>query len=176
MYRVHCWFQIDYEPRLEAFWKVGGFNPDEETYSKRKKDKKDTEKEAKKLAYKNEIANEKIVEPDEPVDHWIQYFGTPILQLRHNLPLLPLAQLPQLSSKGENEERKGESEEISGQAPVVYEVTSYKYDPTYFGYEFDLMHGTNIPGKNCVIFILIACTVFVYNTVLNLVCESFSFG
>lgn len=131
--------EIDYEPRLEAFWKVGGFYPDQETYNKRKKDKEDAEKEAKKMVLKKENIK-KPVEPDELVDYWIQYFGTPILQLRHSLPLLPLAQLPQLSSKGENAQVPSE------QTPTVYEVTSHKYDPTFYGYQFDLKHGTNIPG------------------------------
>lgn len=130
--------EIDYEPRLEAFWKVGGFHPDDETYNKRKKDKKDAEKEAKKSILKKEIDSTKFVEPDESVDHWIQYFGTPILQLRHSLPLRPLVQLPQLSSESDPA--------TSGQTPVVHEVTEYKYDPNFYGFQSDLRHGTNIPG------------------------------
>lgn len=132
--------EIDYEPRMEAFWKVGGFHPDEETCNKRKKDKKDAEKEAKKSIPPKEVDRTKIVEPDEPVDHWIQYFGTPILQLRHSLPLRPLVQLPQSSSKGESEQA------APVQAPLVHEVTAYKYDPSFYGFKSDLRHGTNIPG------------------------------
>jgi len=62
---------VDYKPRLEAFWLVGGFHPSEEMIEEREKEKKTLTDEEKKA----------------PVEHWIQYLGRPSIQVRSSLPL-----------------------------------------------------------------------------------------
>ncbi|XP_012281803.1 28S ribosomal protein S30, mitochondrial [Orussus abietinus] len=61
--------QVDYEPRIEAFWKVGGIVPTKGSRSAK-------------------INNEFLKEyADMPIDRWFQYNGNPLLQLRHEFPL-----------------------------------------------------------------------------------------
>ena len=60
---------IDHDPRIEAFWFVGGIPPP--TVIKDLKRRAGIQK-----AYLN-----------DPVDRPVQYIGCPILQMRHNLPL-----------------------------------------------------------------------------------------
>lgn len=118
--------QIDFEPRLEAFWRVGGFFPDQETYNERKKDKEDHEKELKQ----NRFAKRKFEEePEDVVGHFIQYFGHPVLQLRGTKPLKPFSvdSLP---------------------LPDLSKVPAVRYDPGFYGLEKQRRHGTNIPGKS----------------------------
>nr|CAD7459808.1 unnamed protein product [Timema tahoe] len=108
--------QVDYEPRLESFWSLGGLAPPEAT-RKSKLGCKWTKDRA-----------------DEPVDRFIQYcvvcvqyLGSPILQLRHEQPLPPLVD----HSEGENPE---------------LEVPLFTLDPRTDGFFQDHRHGTNIPG------------------------------
>ncbi|KAG8225414.1 hypothetical protein J437_LFUL004614 [Ladona fulva] len=63
--------EVDYHPRLEAYWVAGGMEP---TYM--------TRKAKKNFAFMKEYA-------DLPEDRHIQYVGNPILQLRHAEPLPP---------------------------------------------------------------------------------------
>nr|CAD7593458.1 unnamed protein product [Timema genevievae] len=100
---------VDYEPRLESFWSLGGLAPPEAT-RKSKLGCKWTKDRA-----------------DEPVDRFIQYLGSPILQLRHEQPLPPLVD----HSEGENPE---------------LEVPLFTLDPRTDGFFQDHRHGTNIPG------------------------------
>uniref|UniRef100_A0A0P5S287 28S ribosomal protein S30, mitochondrial n=1 Tax=Daphnia magna TaxID=35525 RepID=A0A0P5S287_9CRUS len=61
---------IDLKPRLEAFWSLGGIEPDKLLRKCRENDK----------------LNNKI-KADEPMDRPIQYYGSPCLNLRHSKPL-----------------------------------------------------------------------------------------
>lgn len=61
---------VDYEPRVEAFWSVGGFHPSPDVYNERKENKDLSEEER-----------------EEKVEHWMQYLGQPAVQVRHALPL-----------------------------------------------------------------------------------------
>lgn len=61
--------EVDFEPRLEASWWMGGINPSNSLRKYRKSVK----------FLKNCV--------DETVDLSIQYFGQPIMHLRHKHPL-----------------------------------------------------------------------------------------
>ncbi|XP_071449640.1 large ribosomal subunit protein mL65 [Hetaerina americana] len=67
--------QVDYEPRIEAFWAAGGMEPSYSTWKSRKN-----------IEWLSSLA-------DDPVDRYIQYEGFPILQVRHPLPLPPVVDL-----------------------------------------------------------------------------------
>lgn len=128
--------QVDFEPRIEAFWRVGGFHPDQETYDKRSKDVEVHKKELKN----NRFAKRKIEEePDDTVGHFIQYLGHPVLQLRHEKPLKPLEPRPVST----NSEEQGELRE-----PNLTHIPVSKYDPGFYGLEKIRRHGTNIPGRS----------------------------
>ncbi|KAK9506160.1 hypothetical protein O3M35_008145 [Rhynocoris fuscipes] len=105
---------VDYEPRLEAFWMVGSFEPSEDVYQERKNKKVDDE------------------ELNSTVDHWIQYFGAPVIQLRHQLPLPSLE--TQLIT---------EYNDSTNIPPIPIENS----DPSLnYGIECNRRHGTSIPG------------------------------
>jgi len=128
--------EIDFEPRIEAFWRVGGFYPDDETYNERLKDKETHKKELKN----NRHAKRKIQEePEDLVGHFIQYVGTPVLQLRHSLPLRPL----ELKSQPEP---STEQEADVTRDPDLKQVPVLRYDPGFYDLEKIRRHGTNIPG------------------------------
>lgn len=104
---------MDYDPRVEAFWSVGGFHPSPEVYNERKENDDLTEEEREEL-----------------VEHWIQYIGSPIVQMRSALPLdvLDTSSLP--------------DSDVSETVPM------FSYDPTLtFNIEQERRHGTNIPGS-----------------------------
>ncbi|KAG8324387.1 structural constituent of ribosome [Homalodisca vitripennis] len=133
--------EIDFEPRIEAFWRVGGFHPDQQTYDERKKDKEDHEKELKT----NRFAKRKIKEePDDLVGHFIQYIGQPILQLRSSRPLRPLE--PRLSSTSTTAIEEGVTSVKPHLTPDLSQVPVLRYDPGFYGLEKIRRHGTNIPG------------------------------
>ncbi|KAF7392931.1 hypothetical protein HZH66_008764 [Vespula vulgaris] len=67
--------QTDFEPRVEAFWFVGGIDPPGLKIKARKK-----------IHWMREYAY-------DPVDIPIQYYGKSILQSRHNLPLKEIMSL-----------------------------------------------------------------------------------
>lgn len=143
-------FQTDYDPRLEAFWKVGNFYPDNETYEKRKEELEKQRDEKKKKILKTKDPKEII--PEEYVEHWIQYFGEPCIQLRHILPLSPLVHAPLKIIDSEKTLDKGETvekEEIvdNTKQDLVLPVPKHRYDPGYYGFQQEKRHGTNIPGK-----------------------------
>uniref|UniRef100_A0A069DZ91 Putative 28s ribosomal protein s30 mitochondrial n=1 Tax=Panstrongylus megistus TaxID=65343 RepID=A0A069DZ91_9HEMI len=105
---------VDYKPRLEAFWMVGSFHPSETVFKKRK---------------------DKGLNDDEcsdPVDHWIQYFGSPVVQLRNQNPL---SQLETQHLKDYNEPSN------TMIVPLENSDPSLKY-----GILFERRHGTSIPG------------------------------
>ncbi|XP_049871631.1 39S ribosomal protein S30, mitochondrial [Pectinophora gossypiella] len=76
--------QVDYDPRHEAFWFVGGTDVPRNVYQWRKK---------------YPFLKDRI---DEPVDRPVQYKGSPIIAVRSHLPLKPI--LPY--SEAENPEFK----------------------------------------------------------------------
>lgn len=61
--------EIDYDPRVEAFWVVGGIESPQSV-----------------LRFKRKIEWHKPYAED-PIDRYFQYVGEPCLQLRHELPL-----------------------------------------------------------------------------------------
>ncbi|XP_076620964.1 mitochondrial ribosomal protein S30 [Colletes latitarsis] len=67
--------EIDFEPRVEAFWFAGGIEPSILTRKSKLNSTKD-----------ETIAN-------EPIDIPVQYIGSPILQLRHQFPLKEIISL-----------------------------------------------------------------------------------
>lgn len=67
--------QIDYEPRVEAFWFAGGIDPPTIIRKIRANSK-----------YQKAYA-------DDPVNMPVQYLGSPILQLRHQFPLKEIVPL-----------------------------------------------------------------------------------
>lgn len=106
---------MDYEPRQEAFWCVGGFHPSDEEYNKRKENEK--------------LSEEEI---NEKVDHWIQYLGSPVIQVRHTFPL------DTLDTNAINSEQEEK---------YLNAVFTECYDPSLtYGFELDRRYGTNIPG------------------------------
>ncbi|KAM3965531.1 mitochondrial ribosomal protein S30 [Aphomia sociella] len=76
--------QVDYEPRHEAFWFVGGVDVPTSVLKWRKQ----------YLWLKDRI--------DEPIDRPVQYLGTPFLAMRSRLPLRPIVEY----SEAENPEFK----------------------------------------------------------------------
>lgn len=67
--------QTDYEPRIEAFWFVGGVNPPSNIINIRKS-----------IKWMKDYV-------DDPVDLGIQYLGQPVLYLRHEFPLKEIISL-----------------------------------------------------------------------------------
>lgn len=101
--------EVDFNPRVETFWFAGGIEHPSL---------------AKILTSKRKRHNELL---NNPVDVPVQYLGSPILQLRHQLPLKEIvpfseAQNPDLS------------------------IPQYKLDPRTIGYHYSRRHATSIPG------------------------------
>lgn len=61
--------EVDHEPRVEAFWAVGGMEP------------------PKSIVYKKQKSRDLKEYAEDPIDRHFQYFGEPCLQLRHAQPL-----------------------------------------------------------------------------------------
>jgi len=61
--------EVDFEPRLEASWFMGGLNPSSSIQKFRKS-----------IKFLNDFI-------DDPVDLPVQYIGEPVMHLRHKLPL-----------------------------------------------------------------------------------------
>lgn len=161
--------QVDYEPRLEAFWRVGGF------YA--------TATDCKLRKEKN--IHESLIE--DPIDRFFQYFGKPILQLRSKIPLpaLPKIKLSQnkrvedvnesketfisdsknVNSEISNDEKGKNSEKVdvgkfTNELSTVdshdmaevnknyfYPLQQYRYQPdVYLEIPRERMHGSVIPG------------------------------
>ena len=150
--------QVDFDPRLEAFWRVGGFHPTKEDRELRK---------AKQLA-------EFMI--DAPIDRFFQYFGSPLLQLRSKLPLSALPELnwqvpadvedetsassellssseqPSLEKEPSLPESEAVAKSEDGNEAVeeshIYPLQSYRYRPdTYLQIKRERIHGAVIPGK-----------------------------
>ncbi|XP_050425346.1 28S ribosomal protein S30, mitochondrial [Adelges cooleyi] len=112
--------QVDYEPRIEAFWNVHGFAATKEDEEMRKK------------------KNEPEENLKDPVDRWIHYFGQPTIQIRHKLPLpiLPTNKLTVATSQSSGSDKFQE-----------YDVPNYDYDPKiYLKLPYERRHGVSIPG------------------------------
>ncbi|XP_049938706.1 39S ribosomal protein S30, mitochondrial [Schistocerca serialis cubense] len=102
--------QVDFEPRVEAFWFVGGMEP-----SRRQR----KGREGMKFLTKEDV--------ERPADRPVQYFGSPVLQLRHELPL-PVVDTEKLQPEG------------------VSSIEHFQFDPRVLGYGFTHQNGTTIPG------------------------------
>ena len=100
--------QMDIEPRNEAFWFFGGLETPYETVR------------ARKGHWAKEWS-------DEPINQCIQYYGNPVLQVRHNLPLKEIMPLK-------------DSENSSLEIPVE------PLDPRKVGYMLDRTRATIVPG------------------------------
>ena len=101
--------QVDDNPRIEAFWFSGGLPPHDE------------ERKIRTKCFVPDIRED----PDRLVQKPFQYYGSPMFQLRHCLPLREILSL-------------GESENLD--FPYV------SRDPIIEGYFDDRKHATNIPG------------------------------
>jgi hypothetical protein len=101
--------QVETDPRIESFWSVGGMDP---PVSLRKK--------KEQVPWLKE-------EADEPVDRWFQYLGSPVFQLRHELPLPSVVQIHESESPD-------------------FDVPFFSYDPKVVGFHDECRLGTNIPG------------------------------
>jgi len=111
--------QVDYNPRIESFWCIGGLDPPDTVVTRRKNDKSLTKEEW-----------------NEPIDRWVQYLGSPILQLRQQNRLEPVWDP---SIKGE--------------------VPRWNLDPNVLGYQNEHRHGTSIPGRPFLLHSILILTV-----------------
>ncbi len=153
----HFLYQVDYEPRCEAFWRVGGFYLTEED---------------RKLRKAKEI-DESLLE--DPIDRFFQYYGAPVLQLRNKLLLPPLPKLKWTYSKPiENDSESADdnsavartSKDMSDVKTVqpetsravelsilsdngtIYPLQEYRYRPdVYLELTRERIYGAVIPGK-----------------------------
>ncbi|XP_017891276.1 39S ribosomal protein S30, mitochondrial [Ceratina calcarata] len=101
--------QVDFDPRVEAFWFAGGVEP-----SAMVRKAKAGSKYAKNRA-------------DELLDQPVHYFGTPLLQLRHQLPLREIVPLTECTNP-------------------EFTIPEFKFYPAVIGYTFAYKHATSIPG------------------------------
>jgi small subunit ribosomal protein S30 len=101
--------QVEIDPRVESFWSAGGMNPP--TFLRIQKEK---------LPWLKDVA-------DKPVDRWFQYVGSPILHLRHELPLPAVVEM------------------LESESPD-FDVPFFHYDPKVLGFHDEHRLGTNIPG------------------------------
>ncbi|KAI5705039.1 hypothetical protein M8J76_003423 [Diaphorina citri] len=100
--------QVDYKPRIEAFWNVGGLGLTPQERETRVKKK----------------VHEELL--DEPSTKWIQYFGSPVLQLRSSLPLPPLGEMA---------------------TSQTWECKEFPYDPKVtYALDVKRQHGATVPG------------------------------
>ncbi|XP_025425656.1 uncharacterized protein LOC112694418 [Sipha flava] len=117
--------QIDYEPRIEGFWNVHGFA---------------ATKEDKEMRKKKNVSQEKL---EDPVDRWIHYFGRPIIQVRHSLPLSPVPQDKWLPSTAPPSPDSNVVKTVFKE----FHIPNYDYDPQiYLKLPCDRKHGVSIPG------------------------------
>lgn len=122
--------QIDYEPRLEAFWRVGGFFPT---------------KEDRKLRESKGMSEERL---HEHIDRFFQYFGSPLLQIRSSLPL-PAITTEDVRIQTSDDTSESSSVIISEERPELtyYDLQEYRYDPkTYLEIPRERTKGVVIPG------------------------------
>ncbi|KZC06833.1 28S ribosomal protein S30, mitochondrial [Dufourea novaeangliae] len=101
--------EVDFEPRKEAFWFIGGIDPPEIL---------------RKMRAGSKFTKDIV---DNPVDLPVQYFGSPILQLRHRIPLKEIIPLSEFAN-------------------IDCNIPKFKLDPRVLGYKLLHYHGTNIPG------------------------------
>lgn len=159
--------QIDFEPRLESFWRVGGFY--------------NTENDRKLRKEKN--VDSSMIEDN--VDRFFVYYGRPILQLRSKqpLPVLPSIEMKSVDSQisineassetlkiGRSEEKtEGKLEEsfvssnsdntnlmikeevqlssITDESNVFYPLQEYRYSPDlYLGIPRERSRAVIAPG------------------------------
>lgn len=78
-----------------------------------------------------------------PVDRWIHYFGRPIIQVRHNLPLpsVPLDKWTLTTAPSS-------SSDMPNIALKEFDVPNYDYDAQiYHKLPCERRHGISIPGQ-----------------------------
>ncbi|PSN41370.1 hypothetical protein C0J52_19119 [Blattella germanica] len=102
-----CQTNIETNPRVETFWLAGFENPPK-NYLKGKD------------PWFKELAEE------IPFNRWFQYFGSPVLHIRHELPL-PAIGNQQLEN-------------------IDYKIPNFQCDPKVVGVRCERRVGTNIPG------------------------------
>lgn len=101
--------QVETDPRVESFWCVGGMNP--HTFLRGQREKMPWLKDA----------------ADKPINRWFQYLGSPMMHLRHELPLPAVLQMHESESP-------------------TFDVPFFHYDPKVIGFHDTRQLGTNIPG------------------------------
>ncbi|KAG5339332.1 RT30 protein, partial [Acromyrmex charruanus] len=101
--------EVDFEPRLEASWFMGGLNPPNFVRNFRKS-----------VKFLKEFVDDSVNLP-------VQYFGQPVVHLRHKHPLRQIIPL----SDCENS---------------ALEVPTFKLNPKVLTYTLEKKHLTNIPG------------------------------
>lgn len=111
--------EVDYNPRLEAFWSVGGFKRSEEEHRVR------TEK-----LERDDVPWEWKQEEGYDLEHWFQYFGDALLHLRSTLPL----------------EKISDSVEMSNDELSKLNSIESRYSPEFHGFEKKRRFGTTVPG------------------------------
>lgn len=105
--------KIDYNPRVEAFWSRYGFHPSKRVIEYKKKFKKH--------------APHALMEPEELLQHNMQYIGNPLMQIRAKNPL------PQF---------------VGVEDPIcaASNVESYPYSPRTLGYRYERRYPTSVAG------------------------------
>lgn len=80
----------------------------------------------------------------DPVNRHIHYFGQPIIQVRHNLPLpsVPLDKWTLATAQTSS------NSDIPKTAFKEFDVPNYNYDPQiYHQLLYERRHGVSIPGQ-----------------------------
>ncbi|KAK3921872.1 28S ribosomal protein S30, mitochondrial [Frankliniella fusca] len=108
------------DPRIDAFWFLGGINPSKEKIEERKRRTKMTN-----INVKKSFLDPSLV--DLPVNEPIQFYGKPILQLQTRYPLPPVEDLKENDSRAAG-------------------VPHVPYEPTLIYLEKQYRRATTVPG------------------------------
>lgn len=115
-----CNFQVVPDPRIEAFWFLGGINPSQAKIEERKSRTKMTNINARKGYLHPSLV-------DGPVNEPIQFYGNPILQLQTKYPLPSAEKLLEQDQRAEG-------------------IPHVPYEPSVMYLEQDYRRATTIPG------------------------------
>lgn len=126
------------DPRIDAFWFLGGINPSLEKIEERKRRTKMTNKNVKKQFLDPSLVHKPVNEP-------IQFYGKPILQVQTRHPLPPVENLTDCDP------RAAGIPHIPYEPPVIYLEKEYRRATTVPGFwpgeqhSFGMMsfHSTN---------------------------------
>lgn len=142
--------QLDFDPRVEAFWRVGGFYATERD---------------KKLRKEKEVPECMI---EDPIDRFFQYFGEPILQLRSKNPLELIPKITSSTTELETTAEDLHNAEVTADAKSTqlvektenevnvlnkkngeqYPWQEYRYSPDlYLEIPRERYHGAIVPGQ-----------------------------